>query len=260
VPELDSYLSLFAGKRAVEIGGPSPAFADDGSIPVYRVLGSVDNCLFSASTIWTGKIQEGKSYQYHPRKQPGLQLICEATNLKMAANASYDCLLAANCLEHIANPLKALFEWRGILNSDGLLLLILPHKAGTFDWRRPTTSLSHIVEDYDRDVGEDDLTHLSEVLALHDLKKDRPAGTMEQFRKRCSENYFHRAIHHHVFDTPTAVALVDRSGFQVLRVDVLRPYDIIISARRRQGNPDNSIFFGAEAQYRRQSPFALDRK
>jgi len=58
--------------------------------------------------------------------------------------------------------------------------------------------------DYANNVGEDDLTHLPEILALHDLSRDEAAGTPEQFHQRCLDNISKRAIHHHVFDTHTA--------------------------------------------------------
>ena len=227
-----SYELLLAGRQALEIGGPSDIFSDDGFLPLYRVLERVDNCLFSARTVWTGEVQGGRTFRCHPQTEQGFQFICEATDLNPIQSGSYDCILASHCLEHVANPLRALEEWKRALKEDGILLLILPHKDCTFDWGRPTTSLHHMIEDRDRSVGEDDLSHLPEILALHDLSKDKRAGSHEQFRQRCLANYSHRAMHHHVFDSPTAVAMVDYAGFKVIRVDTVKPYHIIILARR----------------------------
>jgi SAM-dependent methyltransferase len=220
---------------------------------------SIDNSVFSANTIWTGQLQEGKTFKYHPSKAPGGQFVCEASDLRLLKDGSYECVLASHSLEHIANPLRALGEWKRVLGEGGFLLLILPHKDGTFDWRRPPTTLDHMIEDYRNNVGEEDLTHLTEILALHDLTKDIPAGSMEQFRQRCLENYSNRGMHHHVFDTRTAVALVDHAAFQVLRVDTVEPFHIVVLARRCEGQPDNAQFLWETARYRRQSPFASDR-
>ena len=173
---MQPYLVRLAGKRAVEIGGPSDIFRDEGALPVYGVAWSVDNCLYSHQTIWTEKVVPGQTFKYHSGKPPGIQYVCEATELKPIPDRSYDCVLASHCLEHVANPLRALAEWKRVLKNGGLLLLVLPHKDGTFDWRRPVTALTHMVEDYEKQIGEDDLTHLSEILALHDLEKDEPAG------------------------------------------------------------------------------------
>jgi hypothetical protein len=113
-------------------------------------------------------------------------------------------------------------------------------------------------EDFRNGVGEDDLTHLPEILQLHDLQKDKAAGSKEEFRQRCAQNYSNRALHHHVFDTWTAVALVDRADFQVIRVDTSKPYHIIVLARRCDGPHDNSAFLEPNAEYRCRSPFASD--
>jgi SAM-dependent methyltransferase len=159
----------------------------------------------------------------------------------------------------VANPLRALQECRRVLTPQGALLLVLPHKDGTFDWRRPTTTLEHMMTDYANNVGEDDLTHLPEILALHDLSRDEAAGTPEQFHQRCLDNITKRAIHHHVFDTHTALALLDRGSFQISQVSTLRPYHIMILARRSEGVPDNVAFLGDQAEFRRVSPFRSDR-
>jgi SAM-dependent methyltransferase len=251
------YRSALRSRRGLEIGGPSPMLASAGEVPVYDVLGSLDNCLYSGSTIWTGAVTEGATFVYDSGKRPGAQIICDGTNLKLVSDFSYGCVLACHCLEHVANPLRALEEWKRVLQEDGLLLLILPHKDGTFDWRRPVTPLAHIIEDYQNAVGEDDLTHLPEILELHDLSKDKPAGTKEQFRQRCLSNEINRAMHHHVFDTMAALAIVDYAGFQVLRVDNLKPFHIIILASKTKRTADNRRFMKAGLEHREPKPFPI---
>jgi len=257
--KVQRYLSQLSGKRTIEIGGPSDIFRDEGPLPIYRVLDTVDNCLYSNQTIWTGKVNPGQIFEYHPRKHPGIQYICEATDLKPIPDSSYECVLASHCLEHVANPLRALAEWKRVLKNGGLLLLVLPHKDGTFDWRRPVTPLAHLIEDYEKQIGEVDLTHLPEILALHDLKKDEPAGSPEQFRIHSMENRVNRALHHHVFDTRTALQLIDRANFQLIQVNNFRPFHIVILARSCSETPDNAQFLRPNAKYRRSSPFPSDR-
>lgn len=244
-----------AGKKALEIGGPSEIFGDQGLLPIYSILKSADNCLFSARTIWTGDVQTGRSFQYHPRRASGTQLICEATDLRSVRDSTYEVVLASHCLEHIANPIRALEEWKRILVEGGFLLLVLPHKERTFDWRRPVTPLEHMIQDCERNTMEDDLTHLPEILALHDLEKDPPAGSREQFKERCLANTTNRAIHHHVFDTAAAVRLVDHSGFQLIRVSTFEPFHIIILALKFDQRADNSRFLCPRVELRTGSPF-----
>ena len=259
VPGINSLLIQFNGLQALEIGGPSPLFSEDGSLPVYSMCSRVDNCLFSSKTIWDRNRAEETPFCFSRNKKPGSQMICEGTDLRGIEDAAYDCVLASHCLEHIANPIKALLEWKRVLRTNGILLLVLPHKDGTFDRRRPTTSLAHMVEDFRRDTREDDLTHLPEILELHDLGMDPQAGTIHQFRRRCEENHLHRAIHHHVFDTPTALSTVDHAKFQMDRVEFLKPHHIVIFARRTEGASDNTRFLQIGADCLRRSPFCSDR-
>src|SRR5262249_20610895 len=154
-----------SGKSGLEIGGPSPMFSAEGILPIYSVIRSLDNCLFKNQTIWEGQVREGLHFEFSPVKQPGFQFILEATDLHAIGESRYECILSCHTLEHVANPLRALQEWKRVSVKDGVLLLVLPHKDGTFDWRRPTTTLSHLIADHDCNVGEDDLAHLSEILA-----------------------------------------------------------------------------------------------
>ena len=258
-PDPGVYRASLTGKSGLEIGGPSDIFGDAGLLPIYRALATLDNCLYSTQTIWTGNVQATDGFHYHPHKPAGAQIIREATELTAIDDSSYGCVLASHCLEHVANPLRALAEWKRVLVPDGLLLLVLPHRDGTFDWQRPTTHLSHMVEDFQDCVGEDDLTHLPEILALHDLGRDKAAGSKQQFEQRSLQNRHNRALHHHVFDTWTAAALVDRAAFQLLRVDVAKPYHIIILAGKSDGTRDNSAFLGPHADFRLRSCFPSDR-
>lgn len=259
IPRLHDYKSLFAHRSGLEIGGPSEIFGEFGSIPIYEVLKSLDNCLYSSTTIWTGQSDVGKQFQYLSTKKPGIQFICEATELIQVKGESYECVLASHCLEHVANPLKALGEWKRVLRQEGLLFLLLPHKDGTFDWRRPVTTLEHVIQDFELQVGEDDVSHLEEILTLHDLNRDKAAGSAEQLRQRCLQNVTNRAIHHHVFDTPTAIRFIDYAGFQLVRATTFEPHHIVIVARRTEGKPNNSTFLAKNWTGLHRSCFPSDR-
>jgi hypothetical protein len=69
-----------------------------------------------------------------------------------------------------------------------------------FDHKRPVTKFSHLLDDYQNEMSENDLTHLDEILSLHDLSLDPPAGNLENFRARSLDNFNNRTLHHHVFD------------------------------------------------------------
>lgn len=94
--------------------------------------------------------------------------------------------------------MKALKEWKRITKSD--IILILPNKDICFDHKRNYTNFEVILDKYNRDIGEDNLESLDEILEKHDLNLDEAAGTLEQFKIRSLNNYDNRALHHHVFN------------------------------------------------------------
>lgn len=128
----------------------------------------------------------------------GEQFICEASNL--CINKKYNAIISSNCLEHIANPIKAISNWLDHLNNHGVLFLVLPRKDSNFDWRRPDTTFDHILEDHKNNIDEDDLTHLDEIIKFHDFQKD--CGLVNKSKKIniFKENKKYRQIHHHIFN------------------------------------------------------------
>lgn len=257
---VDEARSLTLGKRGLEIGGPSRIFSAGGRLPVYDVAGRIDGCNFAETTIWADGLGEDKPYAFGP-KVLGRQYQKEGTRLDGIPAGSYDFVLSSHAIEHIANPLRALREWVRVLRDGGALILVMPHKDGTFDHRRPVTALEHIEEDEKRDIGEDDMTHVGEIIALHDFARDPGAGSPEEFRIRCENNLENRGIHHHVFDTELAVKLVDCMGLRIVAVEPSWPYDIVIvCVNPAPGEAvDNSALLGGAAAWRSGSPFPSDR-
>jgi SAM-dependent methyltransferase len=254
-------LPLLEARAGLEIGGPSGIFGPHGCIPVYPVAGKIDACNFGKTTVWEGELREGDHFVFDERKPPGRQYIAEASDLSQTADASYDFVLSSHCLEHMANPLLGLSEWIRVLKQDGLLVLVVPHKDGTFDHRRPVTKLDHLVQDFEAKMTEGDLTHLDEILRLHDLSQDPGAGTYEAFRERSIRNLENRCLHQHVFDTRLAVEVVNHIGLQILAVEVLEPCHIVVIAKKtaQQGAIDNRRFMGIDVAPCWTSPFPSDR-
>ena len=163
---------FFKGEVAIEIGGPSEMFSKSGLFPIYGLLDGIDNYNFNKDTYWFGNIPGGSRIIFDDGSTKHYyQHIGEGTKLPVKSK-TYKVALSSHTLEHIANPLKALFEWRRVLKPRGVLLLIMPHKGATPDHLRPDTEKEHFLEDYTNDTDEDDLTHLDEILELHDLSRD----------------------------------------------------------------------------------------
>lgn len=229
LPNLEQVQQLFADKSGLEIGGPSPMFRNEGFAPLYKVIKSLDGCNFSNSTIWEGTIESGETYTYYQNKT-GTQYISEASDLSQIPNSKYDFVISSNCLEHVANPLKAIEEWVRVTKKGGLLFVALPNQEHNFDHKRTVTPFSHLLSDYQNNMGEDDLTHLEEILELHDLKMDKPAGNLEQFRERSLNNFENRALHHHVYDVALLKEIFSHFNLEILQTN--KGLDHIILGRK----------------------------
>ena len=252
---------FFQSKIGLEIGGPTGKFKRSGLLPVYTVADRIDNCNFSNNTIFEGSIIEGATFHFDKRRAPGNQYIAEATNLSSIASASYDFVLSSHTLEHVANPLQALLEWIRVLKEAGVLVLVVPHRDGTFDHNRPVTSLAHLIQDFERQMTEADVTHLEEALRLHDLATDPHVSDFDSFREMSERNMENRRLHHHVFDTHLAVEVVHHIGLQILAVEVFKPYDIFVVAQKpiRGQEVQNERFRGIDRAHGWNSPFPSDQ-
>jgi len=182
--------------------------------------------------VWEGDIEQGHTFRFDRNKPPGRQYILEATMMKGLDDGAYDFVLSSHVLEHVANPLLALSEWKRLLVDDGMLVLLLPDRSHTFDHHRPLTTMEHLIADFEAGTGEDDLTHLPEILALHDLERDPEAGDSEAFRSRSMKNVENRCLHHHVFNAALARSLAGYVGLEVLVVERIYPHHILVLAQK----------------------------
>jgi len=82
------------------------------------------------------------------------------------------------------------------------------------------TRFESLKDKFQRDVGEDDLSSLPEILELHYLEMDKPAGTPEQFKERSLKNFENRCLHHHVFDINLLIQVGLAMGFGIEMVYV----------------------------------------
>lgn len=223
----------FINKTALEIGGPSSIFGNKNIFPIYDVLNVVDGCNYNVDTVWEGQIIEGLGNYKYSNSFNGTQYVCEASDLSNLPNHSYDIILSCHSLEHIANPLKALEGWMRVLKPNGYILLILPHPKFTFDHKRPVTSFVHLLDDYNNNIDETNLSCLDEVLALHDLERD-PLGpkTFEEFKKRSLDNYKNRCLHQHVFSIDLVEEMFQFSNIKLLESEFVRSCNLIFLGQK----------------------------
>jgi SAM-dependent methyltransferase len=252
---------LVQGRACLEIGGPSALFRRDGPLPIYPLAASVDNCTFAERTVWEGEVRQGRTFVYDESAPPGRQFIAEATDLGRIADESYEAVLASHVIEHVANPLRALAEWSRVLREEGTLVLVVPHRETTFDHRRPLTPIAHLVDDFERGVGEDDPTHIAEFVELLDLDRDPERRRRDELAALAADFVANRFVHHHVFDSRLVVEMLDRASFQLLALATALPFHIVAIARRppRGVAPANAAFLEPSASWVRASCFSTDR-
>jgi SAM-dependent methyltransferase len=182
---------IIKNKNGVEIGGPSKT----GEV-LYKNANIIDNIIFSKNTIWSN--HETSEYRYYENKI-GKVIINDAVNISNINDNQYDFVFSSHTLEHIANPLKAIKEWLRITKNDGYIIIIVPEKSCCFDHRRNYSKFETLLSQYEKNVGEDDLSTLPEILRNHDLRLDPLAGNFEQFTKRSLDNFNNRCLHHYVY-------------------------------------------------------------
>jgi hypothetical protein len=87
---------LFAGAVALEPGGPSALFGEQGLVPVYPRLGALDTLDYAERTLWSDAPQTEASALTTVRRR----LIGEAGRLKDVPENTYDAILSSHVLEH----------------------------------------------------------------------------------------------------------------------------------------------------------------
>jgi SAM-dependent methyltransferase len=259
----DEWTAPLRGAHGLEVGGPSALFRAGGLFPIYPELAALDGVQVpGAHALWHGDLSTAE----FETGQPGLGgtlWLREGSDLEPLADDSYDAVISSHVLEHFANPIGALREWLRVLRPGGWFVIVLPHKEGCADHRRPTTALAHLIDDDREGVREDDMTHADEVIARHDLRRDPVAGDRASLRARVLDNPRNRAMHHHVFTTRSALALLDSVGLDLVRVESRWPHDIYALARLPAVGgpaPDNTPQLSDRAPFLLRSPFRVDRR
>jgi SAM-dependent methyltransferase len=233
--------SLVKGGVGVEIGGPSALFGE--TLGLYRRATQIDGVNFASKTLWEGRneTEEQKSRGAEPRQFRfgrrlilGSQFVAEATDLSSLPDGAYDFILSSNCLEHVANPLKALLEWRRVVRPGSHIVLVLPNPESNFDRHRKVTEWHHILADFMEGVDESDLTHVTEILRDHDIDLDPLAGSIEQFERRSLDNFVHRGLHHHVFSLELIRSMMLYLDVDIIHLSQGRRNFFLLGAFRRE--------------------------
>jgi SAM-dependent methyltransferase len=132
-------------------------------------------------------------------------------------DASLGYVASSHVLEHVANPVAALREWCRVLRHNGIIYLVVPDRAYTFDRGRPVTDPGHMASDFERGVTQSDGTHIDDFVYGVDWRLYSPGTDPSAERAARDElaGVYRRSvaagleinIHFHVFDRENIAAL-----------------------------------------------------
>ena len=200
--------SILKDKQGIEFGGPTELF----SLPKHGMNLYDHVYLDGGNIIKENYFQTDLGSNFLYGEKLGKQFDVDCTNeLQLSKLKKYDFVVSSHAIEHFANPIKTLKLWEKYLLKDGgYILTIIPDYEYCFDRKRPLTTMEHLIEDYNSDIGEDDTTHIQEQKDLHDWSY----GGHPQFYELADKNYLTRVVHHHTFDIELVEDLFDYCGFK----------------------------------------------
>lgn len=219
---------IFQNKEGIEFGGPTNLVEKPNyEFQLYSFL-NLDGANIFEQNYFQGYLK--KDYKYGNNK--GKQFNADVTKIKDLdrINKKYDFIFTSHIIEHIANPLKALIIWKTILNKNGYLISIVPDYRYSFDRKRTLTKISHILEDYNSNIQEDDITHISEQISLHDWS----LGGMKNFNELAANNVHTRVVHHHTFIKSTLKKLLKIGGYKTVFTFKLDDLNIVNVAKLKR--------------------------
>jgi SAM-dependent methyltransferase len=235
----------------VEIGGPTPFFQASGFVPIYPLLSNLLIYNYASETRWEQK----KIVQIHNRDVE-IQT-AEAASLPLPDKRAA-LILSSHVIEHLANPIAGLEEIVRILSPSGRLLMIVPHRDGAYDHKRPVTTMAHLENDLSQNISEADSTHFEEILRMHDLDRDTTTNSFDDLKKTVLSNSHTRFCHHHVFDTRLVISILDRVGLEPTFLKLVRPYHIVVTAKLKSAK--GYALSQSDIEYSlKRSPFGSDR-
>ena len=165
----------------------------------------------------------------------------DATNLTGIPDNHYDLVLSSHMLEHLPDPLRAVFELRRVLKPGGQLLLVLPWREATFDQHRPADFMQHLMRDYVSAAspdgrGAETVGHLEQTVRAMDYERDPSAGGPALMRQRALISASN--VHHHVFDFDLIVQVLECASMRLDMLDLLEPWhQVAIATKTEEAAP-----------------------
>ena len=156
--------------------------------------------------------------------------VTDAANLSFTMDETMDFICSSHLLEHLANPLKAIVEWKRVIKEGGIIYVGVPDKRHTFDHKRDRTPLSHLIDDFEKGIDQTDTTHIAEF--IENLNENEPCeGNSEQSPGHVINNP-ESGVHHHVWIADDVKEIFEHMGLAIPYEPILRHGTIHIIAQK----------------------------
>ncbi len=181
-------------------------------------------------------------FTHYAGEPSGAEYFGDACQLPVR-DASLDYVASSHLIEHTANPIAAFTEWCRVLKDKGIIYMVVPHRKLTFDHTRPLTTVEHMVEDFHRNIGQVDGTHIDDFTLGIDWTLFSPATPPERIaeeRAKLAAEYRTNIdagreinIHFHTFEPEQMKALIEAANALPIgaRIEVLRTEHLFSRSR-----------------------------
>jgi SAM-dependent methyltransferase len=147
-------------------------------------------------------------------------IVEDGEKLSSVATGSQDFVVANHFIEHCEDPIAAIQNMVRVVKVGGIVFLSVPDKRFTFDARRPTTGLQHLLDDHTLGSGRSRDAHFAE---WSHYVEGAQAGEVETVANELKERNY--SIHYHVWTQTEFLELL-----VTLQRDFLSPFDIELFA------------------------------
>lgn len=188
----DTVANTYIRGRGIEIGAlHSPLKVSDKSHVTY-----VDRMPVAELLI---QYPEMRSEKLVP-----VDIVADGERLQPLVDAGQDFVIANHFLEHCQNPILAVENIFRVLKPGGVLYLALPDKRFTFDAARPTTTIEHLMRDFEEGSEHSRQAHFAEWVHCVDGIVDGQEAA-ERASMLMKQDY---SIHFHVWSQKEMIELV----------------------------------------------------
>lgn len=146
---------------------------------------------------------------------PEVDIVDDGETLTTISDGSQDFIVANHFLEHTGDPIGTIETHLSKLKPGGILFYAVPDKRYTFDFRRTTTSLEHLILDHEEGPQRSRHEHFDEWSLLvggGEVDRDDPAAVAsfeERARREARElEASDYSIHTHVWTHASFLAFV----------------------------------------------------